>query len=475
MKMKKFMDENFLLYSEPASALYHSYAEKLPIIDYHCHVNAAEIANNKQYSNITELWLSGDHYKWRAIRSNGFDEKYITGDASDYDKFAAYAKIMPKLIGNPLYHWTHLELKRYFDCDLILSDKTVDTIWELTAEKLASPEMSARGLIKGSRVEALCTTDDPIDTLEYHDAIAADDTFDTQVLPAFRPDKGMNIERSGIAEYIDKLSTASGVKITDLDSLKEAYLNRLDYFDARGCRTADHGYDDYVLFVKPNPYAANEAFKKALASDGKEVSEEEAALYKCEMMRFFGGEYTRRGWVMQIHMGVMRNPNSVQLSRLGPDTGHDTIAGKNCIMDLARLFDLLRASESLPKTIVYSINPVDNAAIGALIGSYQHSDGSGMQRIHQGSAWWFNDHNDGMRSQMKTLASLATFGNFLGMLTDSRSFTSYARHEYFRRILCDVIGEWVEKGEYPADVDALGQMVCDICYNNTKDFFGFKL
>jgi len=473
--MKKFMDKDFLLSSDPASALFHSYAEKLPIIDYHCHVSPAEIAQDKRYSNITELWLSGDHYKWRAIRSNGIDEKYVTGDASDYEKFAAYAKTMPRLIGNPLYHWTHLELQRYFDCDLILSEKTVDEIWELTSEKLASPDMSVRGLIKKSNVELLCTTDDPADSLEHHAAIAKDDTFSTQVLPAFRPDKGMNIERKGIADYIAKLSEAAGVKITDLESLKDAYIKRLDHFESLGCRTADHGYDDYVKFVKPNSHMADEAFMKALETDGKGISEEEAALYKCEMMRFFGAEYAKRGWVMQVHFGVMRNPNSVQFARLGPDTGYDTIGGEACIMDLAKMLDMLNSDGALPRTILYSINPCDNAAIGTLIGSFQYADGSGMPRIHQGSAWWFNDNNDGMRAQMKSLANLSVFGNFLGMLTDSRSFTSYPRHEYFRRILCDVIGGWVENGEYPADVETLGQLVCDICYNNTKDFFGFKI
>ena len=473
--MKKFMDQDFLLFSDPAKALFHSYAEKLPIIDYHCHASSEEIAQNKQYSNISELWLSADHYKWRAVRSNGFDEKYITGDASDYDKFVAYAKTMPKLIGNPIYHWTHLELKRYFGCDLILSEKTVDEIWDITSKKLASPEMSARGLIKGSRVEALCTTDDPADSLEHHIAIVNDDTFSTQVLPAFRPDKGMNIERKGISEYIEKLGNVAGVKITDLDSLKEAYLKRLDFFDSLGCRTADHGFDDYVKFVKPNSHMAEEAFLKALETDGRAITEEECALFKCEMMRFFGAEYTRRGWVMQMHFGVMRSPNSAQFAKLGPDTGFDTIGGVPCIMDLARLLDMLTYENALPKTILYSINPSDNAAIGALIGSFQYSDGSGMPRVHQGSAWWFNDNNDGMRAQMKSLANLSVFGNFLGMLTDSRSFTSYARHEYFRRILCDVIGEWVINGEYPEDVETLAQLVCDICYNNTKNFFGFKL
>ena len=471
--MKPFLNEDFLLKTEVARELFHNYAEKLPIIDYHCHINPKEIAEDRKYSNITELWLGGDHYKWRAIRSAGVDEKYITGDASDYEKFKAYASVMPSLIGNPLYHWTHLELQRYFDCDLILSEKTADEIWKLTSEKLAEDGMSVRNLIRQSRVDLLCTTDDPADSLEYHAILAKDETFETKVLPAFRPDKCFNINKAGLKEYYAKLGAAAGVEITDVASLKEALRRRIDFFDSVGCRTADHGLDEYPMFVKPNDYAANEALKVALASDGADVTAEQLCVLKTEMLVFLSGEYKKHGWVMQIHAGVWRNTNDKMFKKLGPDTGFDTIAG-NDITAFAQLFDLMNQYDALPRTILYSIDPSDNAAIGTLLGCFQTS-GDGMPLMMQGSAWWFNDTYDGMRAQMMQLANLSVFGKFLGMLTDSRSFTSYPRHEYFRRILCDVIGQWVEDGMYPADMEALAQIVCDICYNNTKNFFGFKV
>ena len=470
--MKPFLDQDFLLKNETAQLLFHNYAEKLPIIDYHCHVSPKDIAEDKKYSNITELWLGGDHYKWRAIRSAGVPEKYITGDASDYEKFKAYASVMPSLIGNPLYHWTHLELQRYFDCDLILSEETADEIWNLTAEKLAQPDMSVRNLIRRSRVDLLCTTDDPADTLEYHAAIAADPTFETKVLPAFRPDKAFNINKSGLRAYYDKLGEAAGVTITDVQSLKEALSRRIEFFDSMGCRTADHGLDEFPMYVKPNEYAANQAMQTALASDGADVTPEMLSVLKCEMLLYLAGEYKKHGWVMQIHCGVWRNTNTPMFEKLGADTGFDTIGGNN-ITDFSKLFDAMDQRDGLPRTVIYSIDPSDNAAIGALIGCFQTA-GDGMPRMMQGSAWWFNDTYDGMRAQMKQLANLSVFGKFLGMLTDSRSFTSYPRHEYFRRILCNLIGEWVEDGLYPADMETLAQLVCDICYNNTKNYFGFK-
>lgn len=471
--MKKFLDQNFLLKTEVARELFHNYAEKLPIIDYHCHVSPRDIAEDKQYSNITELWLGGDHYKWRAIRSAGISEKYITGDASDYEKFKAYASVMPSLIGNPLYHWTHLELQRYFDCDLILSEKTADEIWKLTSEKLAQPDMSVRNIIRKSNVDIICTTDDPADSLEYHTMLAADSTFTTKVLPAFRPDKCFNINKAGLAEYYKKLGDAAGVEITDVASLKKALAARIEFFDSMECRTSDHGLDEFTVFVKPNEYAANEAMKVALASDGKDVTPEQLSVFKCEMLLFLASEYKKHGWVMQIHCGVWRNTNANMFAKLGPDTGFDTIGGNNIIV-FAQLFDLMESMNALPRTVLYSIDPSDNASIGTLLGCFQTSD-DGMPRMMQGSAWWFNDTYDGMRAQMKQLANLSVFGKFLGMLTDSRSFTSYPRHEYFRRILCDVIGDWVESGMYPADMEALAQMVCDICYNNTKNYFGFQV
>lgn len=470
--MKNFMGRNFLLSTETARILYHVYAAELPIIDYHCHVSPKEIAENKQYANITELWLAGDHYKWRAMRSCGVPEKYITGDASDYEKFKAYASIMPKLIGNPLYHWTHLELRRYFNCDLILSEKTADTVWKITSEILAEPSMSVRGIIKKSRVEIICTTDDPADSLEYHKMIAADESFDTKVLPAFRPDKCFNINKPGLGEYYKKLGAAAGVEITDVASLKAALTKRIEFFDSMGCRTADHGLDEFPMFVKPNEYAANQALECALASDGKDVTPEMLCVLKCEMLGFLAAEYAKHGWVMQLHAGVYRNANDNMMKSIGADTGFDTIGYTN-VTGIIELLNMMESRNALPRTILYSVDPSVNAAIASAIGCFQTS-GDGYPKVMQGSAWWFNDSIDGMRAQMKNLANLSAFGCFNGMLTDSRSFTSYPRHEYFRRILCDVIGSWVEEGLYPLDMESLATLVCDICYNNTKNFFGFK-
>ena len=473
--MKTFMGKNFLLDNDVAKVLYHNYASKLPIIDYHCHVSPKDIAEDLRYSNITELWLSGDHYKWRAIRSNGVPEELITGDASDYDKFKAYAALMPKLIGNPLYHWSHLELRRYFGCDLIISDATCDEIWELTSKKLASPKMSVRNLIKKSNVEILCTTDDPADTLEYHKIIRDDPTFDVQILPAFRPDKGLNINKKGIKDYIAKLSAVSGIEIRDLKSLKQAYLTRIDFFDEMGCRTSDHGFDEYDAFLKPSEYKANLAFQNAVAMDGEEVGPEALAIFKTEMLTFLAGEYKKRKWVMQIHFGVYRNGNSRMFNRLGPDTGFDTMGGGTVkITDLIKLLNNFDYKDALPRTVLYSINPTDNEAVGAALGTFQTS-GDGKPQVIQGSAWWFNDTISGMTAQMESFANLSVFGNFLGMLTDSRSFTSYPRHEYFRRIMCNIIGSWVEDGLYPPDMESLATMTCDIAYNNAKNYFRFKV
>ncbi|MBQ3126602.1 MAG: glucuronate isomerase [Clostridia bacterium] len=473
--MQRFMDKDFLLTTQTARVLDHMYAAKMPIIDYHCHLSPAEIAEDKRWSNISELWLGGDHYKWRAMRSCGIDEACITGNASDYEKFRAWCRCMPQLIGNPLYHWSHLELRRYFDCDLIINEKNCDAIWRLTAEKLADPAFSAKGLITRSRVKLLCTTDDPCDALADHEKIAADKAFTTRVLPAFRPDKVLALDKPGITAYFARLGDANGVKITDLASLEQALTVALDRFAAHGCLTADHGVNDAVTFVKPDPYHAEQILKTALASDGRDVSPEQAALFRAQMMRFLGREYVKRGWVSQIHFGVLRNPNARMFDRLGPDSGFDVIHGGSSIAPLAALLSYLESEDALPRTVLYSINPAEDAAVAVLCGAFQRGNGSGRPTVTQGSAWWFNDNLDGMRRQMQTLANESAFGHFLGMLTDSRSFLSYPRHEYFRRILCALIGDWVESGLYPADMEALAQMVCDICYNNTKDFFGFTI
>ena len=472
--MKTFMGKNFLLDTDTAKLLYHNYAEKLPIIDYHCHVSPKEIAEDKKYSSITELWLGGDHYTWRAMRCCGVPEDFITGDASDYDKFRAWCQSMPKLIGNPLYHWSHLELKRYFDCDLIINEKNCDEIWRICNEKLADPSMSVRNIIKNSGVKLLCTTDDPSDTLEWHKLLAEDDSFDVQVLPAFRPDKGVNINKPGITEYIKKLSDAAGVDIVDFASLKQAYKNRLDLFESYGCRTADHGFDEYRSYISCSEYEADLIFKKALASDGADVDDDELYKFKTQLLSFLASEYKQRGFVMQIHFGVLRNQNSRMYEAKGPDTGFDTIGNYDMIGALSRLLDRMDSDDALPRTILYSINPTDSPAVAALCGCFELS-GDGKPKVVQGSAWWFSDHIDGMRRQMTDFANLSAFGNFLGMLTDSRSFISYTRHEYFRRILCSLLGSWVENGEYPADIESLAELVADICYNNAKNFFGFKI
>ncbi len=470
--MKPFLCNNFLLKNETAAVLYHSYAAKLPIIDYHCHVSPKEIAENKQYANITEIWLGGDHYKWRAIRSAGVPEKYITGDASNYEKFKAYATVMPKLIGNPLYHWSHLELKRYFGYEGVLSADTCDEVWALTSEALQREDMRARAIIEKSGVEALCTTDDPIDDLRYHEQIAADDSFKVRVLPAWRPDKGLNIERAGYTDYIAALSAASGIAITDIDSLKAAYKNRLDFFCAHGCLAADHGLDNTVPFaLRGSENEENDIFVRALK--GERITDREAATFKTAMLVFFAEEYTARKMVMQIHYGVNRNVNDRMFKALGPDTGFDIVDGRCSAYELTNLLNLFEKNGALPRTVLYSVNPADNALLTTMMGAFQTCDGDGMPKVAHGSAWWFNDNKTGMIEQMTNLANHSVLGCFLGMLTDSRSFLSYTRHEYFRRILCNLIGTWVEDGEYPLDIDNLAQLVMDISYNNTKEFFGF--
>ena len=480
--MKDFLNDDFLLENDVAEILYHNYAENMPIIDYHCHISSEEIYNDKRYENITQLWLYGDHYKWRAMRSCGISERVITGDASDYEKFEAYCSAMPQLIGNPLYHWSHLELKRYFGYDGIISPETCHDIWEMTKEKLAEAGMSARGFIKKSNVALLCTTDDPADSLEYHIKLAGDDSFETAVLPAFRPDNSMKVQNPTFREYIARLSKVSGTEIKDFATLCDVLIARIAYFDALGCRTADHGMDFEILFdgsisASQAVSIADVTFKRAMA--GEIVQDEMAVAYRSALIRVLAHEYSRLGWVMQLHMGVIRNPNTVMFRQYGADFGYDTI-GTFSIRSLVSLLDTLNNEGTLPKTVLYSINPTDNALLGALIGSFQftsdESEGlNNPMKIQHGSAWWFNDNKNGMTAQLENLANLSALSKFIGMLTDSRSFLSYTRHEYFRRILCNVIGGYVERGEYPLDIDTLAQTVCDICYNNAKDYFGFNL
>jgi glucuronate isomerase len=471
--MKAFMDQNFLLQTETAQKLYHESAKHLPIIDYHCHLNPREVAEDHRFRSITELWLGGDHYKWRALRTNGVDERYITGDASDWEKFQKWAETVPYCMRNPIYHWTHLELRTAFGIQKLLNPETAREIYDECNEKLQHPGFSARGLMQHYNVEVVCTTDDPADTLEYHMQLA-ESGFETKVLPTFRPDAALKINQKGFAAYIKRLGEANGVEITDYESLKTALTVALDRFEKAGCRVADHGFD-VPTFVVPNEYAAGEIFKKALAADGVGITDDEFTLFRSQMFRFFGQQYVARNIGMQLHMGVLRNPNSNMFKKLGPDTGFDTILGPSFMPALATMLNYLNESNALPRTVLYSINPTDNAAIGTLCGTYCVGDGTGVPRVVQGSAWWFNDHIDGMRDQLRSYAALSALGNHLGMLTDSRSFLSYPRHEYFRRILCNLIGEWVEAGQYPADFEALAQLVIDICYNNAKDYFAFEI
>lgn len=468
--MKAFMDQDFLLETETARKLYHEYAAEMPIIDYHCHINPQEIAEDKKFENITQVWLGGDHYKWRQMRSNGVEEKYITGDASDREKFQKWAETLEKAIGNPLYHWSHLELQRYFGYYGALNGDTAEEVWNLCNAKLQEDGMSARNLIRQSNVTLVCTTDDPVDSLHWHEVIAADKSFEVQVLPAWRPDKAMNFEKPDYPDYLRTLEKVSEVQIDSFAALIEALRRRMDYFAERGCCVSDHGLE-YVMYVPASPEEVEAIFARRL--EGKSISREEELKFKTAFMTALGKEYHKKNWVMQLHYGVKRDNNGLIFRKLGPDAGIDCINNYAPSAQMADYLNALASSDELPKTILYSLNPADNAAIGTIIGCFQDSSAAG--KIQQGSAWWFNDHKQGMIDQMISLANLGLLGNFIGMLTDSRSFLSYTRHEYFRRIMCNLIGGWVEKGEYPADEKRLGRMVQDISYHNTKEYFGFSV
>lgn len=467
--MKAFMDKDFLLSTDTAKALFHNYAETTPVLDYHCHINPREIAEDRKFENITQVWLGGDHYKWRQMRSNGIDEKYITGDASDREKFQKWAETMPKLVGNPLYHWSHLELQRYFGYMGHLNGDTAEEVWNLCNKQLQE-KWTVRSLIKASNVTLICTTDDPVDSLECHKMIAADNTFDVQVLPAWRPDKAMNVEKPDYAAYIKTLSKVSGVEVKDFASLKEALKVRMAYFAECGCNVSDHALE-YVMYVPADDAEIDAIIAKGLA--GQAVTKEEELKFKTAFMLFVAKEYNRMGWAMQLHYGCKRDNNAFMYEKLGADTGFDCINNYAPSAQMADFLNALSATNEIPRTIIYSLNPNDDASIGTIIGCFQDTAAAG--KIQQGSAWWFNDNKVGMINQMTSLANLGCLGNFIGMLTDSRSFLSYTRHEYFRRILCELIGGWVENGEYPDDQKALEEMIRGISYNNAVKYFGFKL
>ncbi|NMM64831.1 glucuronate isomerase [Clostridium sp. P21] len=463
--MKKFMDENFLLVNNTAVNLYHNYAKEMPIIDYHCHLNPKEIYENKKFKNITEAWLYGDHYKWRVMRSNGIEEKYITGDASDYEKFMAWAKTMPMAIGNPLYHWTHLELQRFFQIYEPLSEKTAPVIWEKANELINGEDFGARNLIKKSNVKVICTTDDPTDSLEYHIKLKEDNQFDTKVLPTFRPDNGVEINKAGFNSWVEKLAQVVGKAINSYDEFLEALELRVRFFNSVGCRVSDHGLSS-VTYMEASKKELAEIFARAL--NGEVVSKDEESKYRTYTILFLGKLYSELGWTMQIHMGALRNNNTKMFKRLGADIGFDSVNDEQIAYPLSRLLDSLEAENSLPKVILYNLNPKDNYVLGTMLGNFQGSEVPG--KIQFGSAWWFLDNKQGMIDQMTALANLGLLSRFVGMLTDSRSFLSYPRHEYFRRILCNLIGEWVENGEIPEDVELLGDIVQNICYNNAKEY-----
>lgn len=467
--MKAFLDDDFLLTTPTARRLY-QVARSMPILDYHCHLDPKEIAQDRRFENITQVWLGGDHYKWRLMRANGVDEAYITGDAPDREKFQKWAETLELAIGNPLYHWSHLELRRYFGYEGVLNGDTAQEVWELCNQKLQEPGMSARNLIANSGVTLVCTTDDPADSLEWHQQLAQDSSFPVKVLPAWRPDAAMGLERPEYLDYLQRLGQAAGVEIRTYADLKEALLSRMAFFDKMGCRASDHALT--VAVCQPaSEEELERVFQKRL--EGEPLTQEELAAFQTGFLRFVAGEYKRLGWVMQLHYGCRRNNNTRMFHKLGRDTGYDAVLQGTPSLEVAAFLDLLASQDALPRMVLYSLNPNDDEGLNSVIGCFQ--DGTPLGRIQQGSAWWFNDHKTGMVKQLTAFANGGLLGNFIGMLTDSRSFLSYPRHEYFRRILCELLGAWVENGEYPADWKALEKMVRGVCYNNAVEFFGFPL
>ena len=459
--MKAFMDRDFLLSTETAKHLYHDFAAPQPIIDYHCHLSPQEIFEDRQFENITQVWLGGDHYKWRLMRSAGVEERFITGDATDREKFQKWAETVGLAVGNPLYHWSHLELRNYFGYEGVLNGDTAETVWQLCNEKLRSPEMSARKLIVNSNVKALCTTDDPADTLEWHKKIAEDESFGVKVLPSYRPDKALGIEKPEYLEYLARLG-----EIKSFAQLAEVLKERLAFFVENGCRVSDHGMEA-VPYAEATADEVETVFRKRLAGEIPTALEQKQ--FKTALLLELGREYRRLGVVMQLHFGVIRDNSRRVFRALGPDAGIDSIGDQPSIKELAAFLCALDDTGELPKTILYSLNPNDNAALVTVMGAFQ--TGEAVGKLQHGSAWWFNDHKPGMVEQLTTLAADGYLAGFVGMLTDSRSFLSYARHEYFRRILCELIGSWVENGEFANDEKALRTIVEGICVKNAERYF----
>jgi len=468
---KPFIHDDFMLDTPQARRLYHEAAEALPIIDYHCHLPPAEVAGDKRWENLAQIWLYGDHYKWRAMRSNGIAERYCTGDATDREKFDRFAATMPYLLRNPMYHWSQLELKRYFDVDTLLSPDTADAVWEQTRERLRDPAMSARGLMKQSRVALVCTTDDPVDSLEHHRAVAGDASFDIAMLPAWRPDKAMTVrDPAAFNAWTDRLAAAADTDIGSFRDFLAALEKRHGLFHEHGCRLSDHGIET----VYPETCTETEAaavFDALRAGRAPAPARERA--FQTLMLTWFGELDASRDWTQQFHYGALRNNNTRMFGELGPDTGFDSIGDWPVAEGLSRLLDRLDSAGTLPRTILYTLNPRDNELLGAMLGNFQGPETAG--KIQFGSGWWFNDHIDGMRRQMDALSALGLLRRFVGMLTDSRSFLSYTRHEYFRRVLCNLLGDDMARGLIPDDMALVGAMVRDICYNNAARYFGFDV
>jgi len=468
--MKPFLDDDFLLQTETAQRLYHEYAEAMPIFDYHCHISPMEIAEDRKFNNLAEIWLHGDHYKWRAMRTNGVDEKYCTGDATDWEKFQKWAETAPYTMRNPLYHWTHLELRRPFGMHTILNPASARHIWESCNAQLHSKNFSCRGIIHKANVKVICTTDDPVDSLEYHRSIKASG-FGTKVIPAWRPDKAMAIEDpKTFNEYVSLLEEASGISITSFDQFMEAIQKRHLFFHENGCRLSDHGLETIYAAA----YTITEI--KTIFSNiraGKTQSTEDILKFKSAMLYEFAVMDHSRNWTQQYHLGAMRNNNTRMFETVGADKGFDSIGDYPVATALSKFLDRLEYEKKLTRTILYNLNPGDNEMMATMIGNFQ--DGSEPGKIQWGSGWWFLDQKDGMINQMNTLSNLGLLSRFVGMLTDSRSFLSYSRHEYFRRILCNLLGNDVENGELPSDIEFLGQMVEDISYNNAERYFRFEV
>ena len=469
MNVKTFITDDFLLYNDIAKELYHNTAKDLPIIDYHNHLNDEEILKDKNYNNLSEIWLAGDHYKWRAMRANGIDEAYITGEKSDYEKFLAWGKTVPNTFGNPLYHWTHLELLRYFDIDELLNEDSAPAIWEEANAKLQTPELSVRSLLKKEKVEFVGTTDDPTDDLANHIKLA-EEGFASNVSPSFRPDKGLGIEKDEFLPWVDKLGEVTNSTIETYSGFLDALANRVDFFDKHGCRSSDHGIN-VLYYEKAAKDEVEVIFAKRLK--GEELSETEIDQFKTYTLLNLGEWYAEKGWVMQLHISPLRNNNTKMYKKLGPDTGFDSIGDPLIADKLSRLLDSLEKVDKLPKTVLYSLNANDYHVLAAMAGNYQNAEIPG--KVQFGTAWWFNDTIDGMENQMKILANIGLISNFIGMLTDSRSFLSLARHDYFRRILCNLLGTWVEEAKVPKDMPLLEKYVRNICYNNAKRYFSLSL